>query len=75
MSRGDTIPTEDTPPDAVRPGAREIDMATIHRGIHHGQLFMPAFIGRTYDRTVPMGSDLHKHLACRADPHMRQTQL
>lgn len=34
---------------------------------------MTAPKGRTYDRTVPDGSDLHKHLACRAVPHMSQT--
>lgn len=36
---------------------------------------MTAPKGRTYDRTVPDGSDLHKHLACRAVAHMRQSQF
>ena len=31
---------------------------------------MPASIGRTYDCTAPTGSDLHKHLACRAVPQL-----
>ena len=35
---------------------------------------MTAPKGRTYDRTVPDGSNLHKHLACRAVPHMSQSQ-
>ena len=29
--------------------------------------------GRTYDRTVPHGSDLEKHLASRVVPHMSQS--
>ena len=33
-----------------------------------------ALKGRTYDRTVPNGSELQKHLACRAVPHMNQSR-
>ena len=35
---------------------------------------MTAPKGRTYDRTIPDGSDLHKRLACRTVPHMSQTR-
>jgi hypothetical protein len=46
-----------------RPYIAELIMASGH---------MPASKGRTYDCTAPTGSCLHKPLACRAVPHMRQ---
>jgi hypothetical protein len=49
-----------------RPHIAELIMASGH---------MPASTGRTYDCTAPTGSCLHKPLACRAVPHMSQTQL
>jgi hypothetical protein len=49
-----------------RPYIAELIMASGH---------MPASKGRTYDCTAPTGSCLHKPLACRAVPHMRQNRL
>jgi hypothetical protein len=48
-----------------RPYIAELIMASGH---------MPASKGRTYDCTAPTGSCLHKPLACRAVPHMRQSR-
>jgi hypothetical protein len=47
-----------------RPHIAELILASGH---------MPASIGWTYDCTAPIGSCLHKPLACRAVPHMSQS--
>ena len=45
-----------------------------YRGTHHGQRSNTRIKGRTYDCPASPGSGLHKHLACRAVPRMRQSQ-
>lgn len=65
----------DMPSDAVRPQARKSDWAADIAELIMASGQLPAPKGRTYDCTVPAASNLKKHLASRAVPHMRQSPL
>ena len=65
----------DMPPDAVRPQARKTDWAADIAELIMASGQLPALKGRTYDCTVPAASNLKKHLASRAVPHMSQSQF
>ena len=65
----------DMPPDSVRPQARKIDWAADIAELIMASGQLPALKGRTYDCTVRAASNLKKHLASRAVPHMSQGQF